>query len=862
MSRSRPPELMSPAGHWPQLRAAIDAGADAVYFGLRHFSARAKVGFTLQELPDAVATLHGRGVRAFVTFNTLVFEHELGAAERALSAIAAAGADAVIVQDVGIARLARDVAPGVAVHGSTQMSVTSAQGVAFAAAHGARRVVLGRELSIADLRRIREATDVELEVFVHGALCVSYSGQCFSSEAWGGRSANRGQCAQACRLAYDLLVDGRHHQLLDERYLLSPGDLMALAQVPELMAIGIDAFKIEGRYKDASYVSLTTHAYRTAIDAAWAGRPAEPDVDLVRDLEQVYSRGLGPWFVAGTDHQTVVRGRAPRHRGVRLGTVVDVDPTAGTVVVAPHAAAEAPGPARADPSAAGRAAAEAAGRAPKPGDGLVFDAAHRRSPGLPEQGGRVYTVGSERRGWLLAFGHRDLDVRRVRPGDAVWRTDDPSLPARIKRRVQASPRPTLGLSLVLSAHEGAPLTAVATSERGERSAWTADRPLARAEARPLDLTVARAQLGRLGGTPFHLADLTLDVEGSPFVPVSLLNACRRALVERLVAPSAAAARTRDDRSARVVDDGTALDPGPLDAPARLHVLVRTAEQLRAVLEAHAAGTRLESVTLDYLELYGLRPSVERVRAAGVRVRVASPRILKPAEQNVVRFLLDLGAEVLVRSAGLLRDLTAVPADERPRITGDFSLNAANALSARAFLDAGCDALVPTFDLDAAQVAALSRAVDPRRLEVVVHHHLPVFHTEHCVFCRFLSNGKDHTDCGHPCERHRLALRDERGRLHPVLADVGCRNTVFGAEAQSAARHWSRWRAAGLRDARVEFVHAGADEVHAVLRAWRDALDGSLDPEVLEARLRTAVPPGVTEGSYYVPREGLQELPVL
>ncbi|MDA0700292.1 MAG: U32 family peptidase, partial [bacterium] len=268
--RTRPPELMSPAGHWPQLRAAVEAGADAVYFGLRHFSARSKVGFSLEELPEAMDALHQRGVQGFVTFNTLVFDHELTEAERALSAIAEAGVDAVIVQDVGVARLARMVAPGVAVHGSTQMSVTSAQGVAFAAAHGCSRVVLGRELSLADLRRVADATDVELEVFVHGALCVSYSGQCFSSEAWGGRSANRGQCAQACRLAYDLVVDGVPRTQLDERYLLSPGDLMALAQVPELIEIGIDCFKIEGRYKDADYVALTTDAYRRAIDDAWA----------------------------------------------------------------------------------------------------------------------------------------------------------------------------------------------------------------------------------------------------------------------------------------------------------------------------------------------------------------------------------------------------------------------------------------------------------------------------------------------------------------------------------------------------------------------------------------------------------------
>lgn len=193
------PELMSPAGHWPQLQAAIEAGADAVYFGLNHFSARAKVGFELSELPEILLTLHRRGVKGFVTFNTLVFEHELELAEEAIVGLAEAGVDALIVQDLGVARLVREVAPKLPIHGSTQMSITSAEGAELARQFGCSRVVLGRELSLKDIRKIREQTDLELEVFVHGALCVSYSGQCFSSEAWGGRSANRGQCAQACR---------------------------------------------------------------------------------------------------------------------------------------------------------------------------------------------------------------------------------------------------------------------------------------------------------------------------------------------------------------------------------------------------------------------------------------------------------------------------------------------------------------------------------------------------------------------------------------------------------------------------------------------------------------------------------------
>jgi putative protease len=173
-----------------------------------------------------------------------------------------------------------------------------------------------------EIRAIAEAVDVELEVFVHGALCVAYSGQCFSSEAWGGRSANRGQCAQACRLPYEMLVDGQLKPLGDARYLLSPNDLFALNQVPELMESGIAAFKIEGRYKEADYVAAATGAYRKAVDDAWAGRALSVSEEEKLELEQVYSRGMGAHFVTGTNHQAVVTGRAPRHRGVLMGQVV------------------------------------------------------------------------------------------------------------------------------------------------------------------------------------------------------------------------------------------------------------------------------------------------------------------------------------------------------------------------------------------------------------------------------------------------------------------------------------------------------------------------------------------------------------
>src|SRR5579863_10373280 len=301
MPSLKKPEVMSPAGHWPQLHAAIEAGADACYFGLKHFTARAKVGFDLAELPEVMRTLHSRGVRGYLTFNTLVFDHELAEAARALAAIAEAGVDAILVQDLGMLRLAHEVAPDLELYASTQTSIASADGVEFLRGQGAHRITLARELSLEEVAAIYEKTGADLEIFVHGALCVSYSGQCFSSEAWGGRSANRGQCAQACRLPYEMLVDGELEPLADARYLLSPGDLSALQHLPQIIATGVRCLKIEGRYKGADYVALTTRAYRQAVDDAWLGRPLSITPRQELELEQVYSRGLGPHFISGVN---------------------------------------------------------------------------------------------------------------------------------------------------------------------------------------------------------------------------------------------------------------------------------------------------------------------------------------------------------------------------------------------------------------------------------------------------------------------------------------------------------------------------------------------------------------------------------
>ena len=285
------------------MKAALASGADAVYFGLDEgFNARARAeNFSLDTLADTVALVHRAGARAYLTLNTLAFEPELPIVERLIRAAAEAGVDALIVQDPAVALLARALCPQLELHASTQMTVSSSEGIRFARGLGVTRVVVPRELSVTEIRRLAGQTDMELEVFIHGALCMSWSGQCLTSEAWGGRSANRGQCAQSCRLPYDLVVDGQERELGDVKYLLSPKDLAGVNAVPELAALGIHGLKIEGRQKGPQYVATAVAGYRRWLDSIAAGQPDEKRLARdMADMSLTYSRGFSHGFLAGS----------------------------------------------------------------------------------------------------------------------------------------------------------------------------------------------------------------------------------------------------------------------------------------------------------------------------------------------------------------------------------------------------------------------------------------------------------------------------------------------------------------------------------------------------------------------------------
>lgn len=824
MSQKRP-EILAPAGDEEALRAAVHAGADAVYFGLEGFNARARArNFDVARLSATMRLLHEHGVRGYVTLNTLVFDDELAAVEAAARACAAAGADAVIVQDLGVARLVCAVAPDLPLHASTQMTCTDAASIELARELGASRVILARELGLADIAKIRAGTDAELEVFVHGALCVAYSGQCLTSEAIGGRSANRGACAQACRLPYDLVVDGVLRDLGDRAYLLSPEDLEAAALIPELVALGVSALKIEGRLKGAAYVGATTALYRKAVLAA-VGDAEAPGEEERRAALQTYTRGSGPGFLRGVDHQRLVEGRACDHRGLLAGTFTGVVRARGKALLGVRLASEL---AR--------------------GDGVLVEGG---KASVGEIGGRVWSIvvrgrdveraqaGEEAQLWLGP----DRRIDEAPAGRRVWKTSDPAVDKHIEARLAREPE-KVALDVRVSGRLGEPFALDASSARGASARVIGDAPVEAAHGKPITGEILRDKLGRLGDTPFALRELEIDLPDAAMLPLSSLNRARRALVDALLAGAARAWPTTSTSHVDLLAAAVAPDRAP--PPAGLFVLCRTLAQAEAAVEAGADG-----VTLDFLELTGTGAAVRALRDRGpVHITVTPPRIRKPGDEKIDRYLLSLAPDaILVRSLGALHELGQ--GDDGIARVGDFSLNVVNRLSAAEVLRRGLAAFTPAFDLDAAQLLALLSSPFAPFAEVVVHHPVPLFHMEHCVIAALLSEGRDHLTCGRPCDRHQVSLRDRAGMDHPVEADVGCRNTVFHAAPQSAAGLVSGLREQGVRRFRIELVRESADEVRRVVGMYRALIAGATTASEVWRSLKTEGNYGVVKGSLRV-----------
>lgn len=853
-SISRSHELLAPVGDMDMCMAAVHNGADAIYVGFPGFNARGRtVDHTWEALEEMVGFCHRHEVKVFLALNVLIFEKELRQLLDALPRALALGVDAFIVQDLGLARLIRFLSPGQVMHASTQMTITNHEAIILTGDLDLARYVLGREVAVKEMEIIRSHTAKELEVFVHGALCVAYSGQCLTSEGIGGRSANRGQCAQSCRMEYDLMVDGERRDLGARRYLVSPKDLCGLEDVPRLMEIGIDSFKIEGRLKTPQYVASTTSAYRKAMTGA---APADPE--SLGNLQITYSRGFFNGWLDGVDHQRLVDGRYGSHRGLEIGEVRAR--RAGTLRVTSCRPLQA-------------------------GQGILFvkytgEGAARKNSGNGTWGGRIFSADAVADGWELTFGN-GFPAEDVPVGAVAYLNDSPTLEKDIRRSyADKGLWKTLPITIRMQGGSGAPLEVLATDAHGRTARGESAQPLQPAQNPASALTPERAreEACALGGTGYRLEGFDFAVAPGLFLNAKEVRRARQAAVAGLQALRDARVPITTLRSAMEAEAwleeealqglgmalAVTLPPAPRttrsgpapradDPEARLNLLVRE----RASLEA-LEGLPLHTVYLDFEYGKDYKGAVETVRAMGFAAGIATTRILKPSEYHNLKVIQALAPDaVLVRNLGALQYL----ASSGLNLVGDFSLNVANSLTAAYLFGKGLATLCPSYDLnqwqlfdllDAAANAASAAGGKESlggagRFEVTVHQYLPSFHMEHCVFAAFLSKGSSFRDCGKPCESHRVELRDHTGAIHPLKADQECRNTMFNGKPQSAALLVPSLLAKGVKRFRVEALHEDAETLRSKVTGYAALVAGAAAAGDVFARMGVVEKYGVMEG---------------
>ena len=818
-------ELLAPAGTWEALEAAVNAGANAVYLGGKAFGARAYASnFDRDEMEKAVYFCHMHHVRLYVTVNTLVDDKELPELEDYLVFLHNVGVDGIIVQDMGVIRAAQEIVPGLPLHASTQMTVTNSAGVKFAGEHGIVRVVPARELSLSDLDKAC-ATGLEIEAFIHGALCVCYSGQCLMSSLIGGRSGNRGRCAQPCRLPYTL-VDKNGKDLLAGkdagRYLLSPKDLNTLQVLPRMIEAGVVSYKIEGRMKRPEYVAVVVDAYRRAMDSYKAGHYEVPQKDL-DNIEQIFNRDFTTAYLEKHQGRLMMSDRRPNNRGVLIGRVQKLNNDHTKAVVKLE-------------------------KALHTGDGLEF---------WVKVGGRVGTTVNTMRvndrivETAEAGTLAEIDVPRgVRLNDRVFRTLDSELMAYAGQFYGEKNKKRIPVTAAVTARMGSPLQVVLTDSEGNTGCGVTDFIAEPARKHALDEAAVRKQIDRMGTTEYMLAALKTEIDEGVMVPMSEINESRRKACDalddaRLEAFAPARPKVKNQNTMRRwLAELERTQNHEQIKTSQLTVWVDTVDKVKAALEAGAdwilfGGDRYSSRDVTFTDY---ETAAKLTKEAGRHIAFATPRIVKEGQLAFFSKFLqqaeDCGIDLLyVHNSGIWQ--LAKELEVKTPLWADMSLNTYNTQSLQFWKEAGAAGATLSVELNMGQLAHLAR-VSPLPLECLVQGPIEMMVSEYCAGGSFLGH-LDKGVCTVQC-KEEIYLHDRKDANFRLAGDQFCRMHVLNSQDLSVLGGLQELRAMGIARLRIDGRTYSPEQVRGLVKKYRETLNFS--GETVENL------PGTTRGHYY------------
>ena len=894
-------ELLAPAGSREALVAAVESGADAVYLAGNMFGARAYAdNFDEEGMREAIRFAHLRGVHVHVTVNTIMDSRELPELKKYLRFLYEAGADAVLVQDLGAARIVRETVPELPMHASTQMTVHNLDGVRALEALGFSRVVLSREVTLEAVRHICTQAKAEIEVFIHGALCVCYSGQCLMSSMIGGRSGNRGRCAQPCRLPYTL-VDEKDHDLLGDsagKYLLSPRDMNTINLLPELLAAGVTSLKIEGRMKRPEYVAVAVGCYRRAVDSFLSGDFAVPEEDS-RALAQIFNRDFTTAYLEKKQGRNMMSDKRPNNRGLMLGRVQEYHPLtedSGLAVLR-----------LSDGISAGDQVdfwVKVGGRVTATVQDMQLVTGLRGKHNLKNAGKNINRADKKNQernqgkkqdrnqAKKLAKNASSLNMQnllpvekaaagdmvaltvkgRVFPGDRVFKVYDGKLMESAKAMYSTgAPVRRFGVRAVVRAAVGQPLYLSFTDEYGNVAEAETEFMGQEAMKRPLTKETLMKQIGRLGTSIFTLRELKAEISGHVMVPVSELNEVRRKCVEQLekmrLADFQAAADKARAEAAAAVRAGLANFYSVIEKTASENIRSRNRGEtgitvvaddlakLSAALEGGAdrivfggENYRHEAITLPMYEM-----AVKLAKTAGGKVVFNTPRIIRDGELDAFHRWLenirDMGADgISIHNIGSLyaaRMMTDLP------VEADFSLISYNIETLRHFQELGISRAVLSPELNMTQLAELA-GQSPVPVECLAEGNLELMVSEYCCTGSFLG-GLDKGSCGAPCVNSGKSffLKDRKDIKFPLVMDQYCHMHLLNGSRLSMLPHAMKFRQLGISSLRIDGRYMDEGQLRKTVRNYRKYM--AYPAELTEAEKKAVQQlegENITRGHYF------------
>jgi len=765
-------ELLAPVGHFDGLRAAVANGADAIYMGGPAFGARQEAGFTYDELVEVIEFCHLYNVRAYITINTTVFDDEILELENYIHFLYINNADAVIVYDLAVVKLVRTLYPDFEIHLSTQMNLHNSKAIEFAKEIGATRVIVARENNLEEIAEMVKV-GLELEVFVHGALCFGYSGQCLMSSMIGGRSGNRGACAQPCRLSYRL-INLETNEVLDSdigNYKLSPRDLKTVDEIGALIDAGVTSFKIEGRLKKAEYVAAVVRAYRQAIDQYLETGKVSLDGKLHTDIGQVFSRTFTKGFLYKEDSRLWIGADRPGHRGKLIGVVIAAKGNRATVKL--HETLDLH-------------------------DGVRFigDAEF----GMEVQ--KMFVDGEDVK--QAKFGMVDL-ICNFTPevGMDVYKTTSTAL----AKELAVDRMPKIPINGEVQMMKGAPLVLTVWDLLGNKVSKQSEENVELAQNSGLPEERLRQQLEKTGSTPFAFEQLVIQIDELATIPISTINKLRRDVLEELETKRKNPYLERDFSEVEI----SKLEQTALEQMPQLTVGVRNLEHLSTVCEMS------EVQVIYYNHLPTLSQAVELAQKFEKKIIPQIPRIVEDgAFSRVVKILKELNLKtVLVGEYGMFGALK----DDFEVLT-DYSFNTNNGLAVMALAEFGAKGSTLSYEIAENQIHKLAKE-SPLPLEAVVFTRVPLMITKHCPI-------KTHyqRDAGPCLEKYcKVAhgLRDRKGKVVPMVRTGKCKIEILNHEHLILIEKLDKLLESGISQFRLEFTTETAADIKEIITAFAAAI---------------------------------------